>query len=137
MDRESIGLSKSALAERGRDRYQTYSQGMRQRLGIAAALLNDPPLLLLDEPANGLDPAGIADLRRTFRELAAAGKTVFVSSHVLPEIEQLADLVAIIDHGRLVRHGRLSDLLAGSGQLRIRVQRTRCRARGDPRGIGR
>jgi len=109
------------LADRARDRYGAYSQGMRQRLGIAAALLNDPPLLLLDEPANGLDPAGIADLRRTFRDLAAAGKTVFVSSHILPEIQQLADLVGIIDRGRLVRQGSLRDLLAGSGQLRVQV----------------
>ena len=110
-----------SLADRARDRYGAYSQGMRQRLGIAAALLNDPPLLLLDEPANGLDPAGIADLRRTFRDLAAAGKTVFVSSHILPEIQQLADLVGIIDRGRLVRQGSLRDLLAGSGQLRVQV----------------
>ena len=110
-----------SLADRARDRYGAYSQGMRQRLGIAAALLNDPPLLLLDEPANGLDPAGIADLRRTFRDLAAAGKTVFVSSHILPEIQQLADLVGIIDRGRLVRQGLLREMLADSGQLRMRV----------------
>ena len=110
-----------SLADRARDRYGAYSQGMRQRLGIAAALLNDPPLLLLDEPANGLDPAGIADLRRTFRDLAAAGKTVFVSSHILPEIQQLADLVGIIDRGRLVRQGLLRELLADSGHLRLRV----------------
>ena len=110
-----------SLADRARDRYGAYSQGMRQRLGIAAALLNDPPLLLLDEPANGLDPAGIADLRRTFRDLAAAGKTVFVSSHILPEIQQLADLIGIIDRGRLVRQGLLRELLADSGHLRLRV----------------
>ena len=110
-----------SLTDRARDRYGAYSQGMRQRLGIAAALLNDPPLLLLDEPANGLDPAGIADLRRTFRDLAAAGKTVFVSSHILPEIQQLADLVGIIDRGRLVRQGLLRELLADSSHLRVRV----------------
>lgn len=110
-----------SLTDRARDPYGAYSQGMRQRLGIAAALLNDPPLLLLDEPANGLDPAGIADLRRTFRDLAAAGKTVFVSSHILPEIQQLADLVGIIDRGRLVRQGLLRELLADSGHLRLRV----------------
>jgi len=113
------------LADRARDRYGTYSQGMRQRLGIAAALLNDPPLLLLDEPANGLDPAGIADLRQTFRNLAASGKTVFVSSHILPEIQQLADLVGIVDRGRLVRQGSLRELLAGSGQLKLRVDAAR------------
>jgi ABC-2 type transport system ATP-binding protein len=109
------------LGGRAADRYGAYSQGMRQRLGIAAALLNDPSLLLLDEPVNGIDPAGIADLRSTFRNLAALGKTVFVSSHILPEVQQLADTVGIINHGRLVRQGPLEDLLAGSQQVRIRV----------------
>jgi ABC-2 type transport system ATP-binding protein len=96
---------------------------MRQRLGIAAALLNDPPLLLLDEPANGLDPAGIADLRRTFRDLAAAGKTVFVSSHLLAEVRVLADVVGIIAAGRLVREGTLDSMLRDQGIVRVRVPR--------------
>ncbi len=109
------------LADRADDRFATYSLGMKQRLGIAAALLNDPPLLLLDEPANGLDPAGIVDIRNLLQELAGAGKTVFVSSHILPEIEQMADEVAIIARGRLVRSGPLERLLGGSGQVRIRV----------------
>ena len=94
---------------------------MKQRLGIAAALLNDPPLLLLDEPANGLDPAGIVDMRALLQTLVATGKTVFVSSHILPEIEQMADEVAIIAHGRLVRAGPLDRLLADSGEVRIHV----------------
>lgn len=109
------------LGDRADDRVGTYSQGMRQRLGIAAALLNDPPLVLLDEPANGLDPSGIAELRATFRNLAGAGKTIFVSSHILPEIEQLADVVGIINHGRLVREGPLREMLGSGGEVRVRV----------------
>jgi ABC-2 type transport system ATP-binding protein len=110
-------LELSGLGERARDRISTYSMGMRQRLGIAAALLNDPPLLLLDEPANGLDPAGIVGLRDTLRGLAAAGKTVFVSSHILPEVQQLADIVGIVVAGRLVREGPLAELLASASAL--------------------
>jgi ABC-2 type transport system ATP-binding protein len=109
------------LADRGADRYETYSLGMKQRLGIAAALLNDPPLLLLDEPANGLDPAGIVAMRALLQGLAARGKTVFVSSHILPEIQQMADEVAIIARGRLVRAGRLDRLLGEAGEVRIHV----------------
>ena len=114
-------LELAGLSDRAGDRYETYSLGMKQRLGIAAALLNDPPLLLLDEPANGLDPAGIVDMRALLQGLAATGKTVLVSSHILPEIQQMADEVAIIAHGRLVRAGRLEHLLAESGEVRIRV----------------
>ncbi len=110
-------LELSGLRERAGDRISTYSMGMRQRLGIAAALLNDPQLLLLDEPANGLDPAGIVSLRDTLRGLAAAGKTVFVSSHILPEVQQLADIVGIVVAGRLVREGPLAELLAGAQAL--------------------
>jgi ABC-2 type transport system ATP-binding protein len=110
------------LSDRAGDRFATYSLGMKQRLGIAAALLNDPPLLLLDEPANGLDPAGIVDIRTLLRTLAEAGKTVFVSSHILAEIEQMADEVAIIARGRLVRSGPLDRLLGESRLVRIRVE---------------
>ena len=114
-------LDLVSLSDRSGDRYETYSLGMKQRLGIAAALLNDPPLLLLDEPANGLDPAGIVDMRNLLQGLAGRGKTVFVSSHILPEIQQMADEVAIIAHGRLVRAGRLDELLRDSGEVRIHV----------------
>ncbi len=114
-------LAQVGLVDRAGDRYETYSLGMRQRLGIAGALLNDPPLLLLDEPANGLDPSGIVEMRELLRSLAADGKTVFVSSHILPEIQLMADEVAIIAAGRLVRAGRLDTLLAASGEIRIRV----------------
>ncbi len=109
------------LDERAGDRYETYSLGMKQRLGIAAALLNDPTLLLLDEPANGLDPAGIVEMRTLLKTLADAGKTVFVSSHILPEIQQMADEVAIIARGRLVRAGTLDRLLGESSEIHLRV----------------
>jgi ABC-2 type transport system ATP-binding protein len=94
---------------------------MKQRLGIAAALLSDARLLLLDEPSNGLDPAGIVAMRETLRRLASLGKTVFVSSHVLGEVEQLADVIGIIASGRLVREGPIDLLLHGEGQVRVRV----------------
>ena len=109
------------LGERGRDKVSGYSLGMKQRLGIAAALLNDPKLLLLDEPANGLDPAGIVGMRDSLRALAASGKTVFVSSHILSEVQQLADVVGIIGHGRLIREGSVETLLREEGSIRIRV----------------
>jgi len=105
-------LDLAGLTDRADDRVQTYSLGMKQRLGIAAALLSDPKLLLLDEPSNGLDPSGIAGMRDTLRQLAAQGKTVFVSSHLLAEVELMADVVGIIANGRLVREGPLRELLA-------------------------
>jgi len=114
-------LEAVGLTDRARDKVRTYSLGMRQRLGIALALLSDPDLLLLDEPANGLDPAGIVAMRALLRYLTAQGKTVLVSSHILPEIQQLADVVGIIDQGRLVRQGRLDELLASGAQVRVRV----------------
>jgi ABC-2 type transport system ATP-binding protein len=110
------------LADRAGDKFATYSLGMKQRLGIAAALLNEPPLLLLDEPANGLDPAGIVDIRALLQELAWAGTTVFVSSHILPEIQQMADEIAIIARGRLVRSGPLDRLLGESTEVRVHVE---------------
>jgi ABC-2 type transport system ATP-binding protein len=96
-------------------RVRTYSLGMRQRLGVAAALLGDPDLLVLDEPANGLDPAGVRWLRTFLRGLAAEGRTVLVSSHLLAEVAQTVDQVLIIDHGRLLAQGSL-DELTGAGQ---------------------
>ena len=98
-------LELVGLRERAGDKVSRYSLGMKQRLGIAGALLNDPQLLLLDEPANGLDPAGIVAMRETLRHLASIGKTVFVSSHLLAEVQQMADVVGIIAAGRLVREG--------------------------------
>ena len=114
-------LNIVALGDRATDKVSGYSLGMKQRLGIAAALLNDPKLLLLDEPANGLDPAGIVGMRDTLRALAAAGKTVFVSSHILSEVQQMADVVGIIGRGRLIREGTVESLLREEGSIRIRV----------------
>jgi ABC-2 type transport system ATP-binding protein len=110
------------LRDRAGDRVSGYSLGMKQRLGIASALLSDPRLLLLDEPANGLDPAGIVGMRDTLRALAAAGKTVLVSSHILSEVQQLADVVGIIARGRLVREGAIESLLREEGAVRVRVE---------------
>ena len=114
-------LETVGLRDRANDRVSRYSLGMKQRLGIAAALLSDPKLLLLDEPANGLDPAGIVAMRDTLRYLASTGKTVFVSSHLLSEVQQMADVVGIIDNGRLVREGPIQALLSGEGHVRVRV----------------
>src|SRR4029077_20791085 len=105
------------------DKVSGYSLGMKQRLGIAGALLSDPKLLLLDEPANGLDPAGIVAMRETLRRLAAGGKTVFVSSHLLAEVQVLADVVGIIAAGRLVREGTLEALLTDHGVVCVLVGR--------------
>jgi len=116
-------LDLVGLRERARDKVSGYSLGMKQRLGIAGALLSDPKLLLLDEPANGLDPAGIVAMRETLRHLAASGKTVFVSSHLLAEVQVLADVVGIIARGRLVREGPLESLLTDQGVVRVRVTR--------------
>ncbi|KQT96467.1 ABC transporter ATP-binding protein [Sanguibacter sp. Leaf3] len=106
---EAVGLD-----DRAGDRYKTYSLGMKQRLAIAATLLKDPDLLIFDEPTNGLDPAGIREIRTTMRTLADQGKTVLVSSHILAEVEQVADTVSIIGHGRLLASGRVEDIVAGS-----------------------
>ncbi|MDP9482457.1 MAG: ATP-binding cassette domain-containing protein [Chloroflexota bacterium] len=114
-------LELVGLKERAKDKVGTYSLGMKQRLGIAAALLSDPKLLLLDEPANGLDPAGIVAMRDTLRYLASTGKTVFVSSHILGEVQQLADMIGIIAAGRLVREGPIEQLLQDEGIVRVRV----------------
>ena len=114
-------LELVGLRDRGGDKVANYSLGMKQRLGIAGALLNDPKLLLLDEPANGLDPAGIVAMRDTLRNLASAGKTVFISSHLLGEVSQLADVIGIIAAGKLVREGPIERLLSGEGRVRVRV----------------
>jgi ABC-2 type transport system ATP-binding protein len=98
-------------------RVKTYSLGMRQRLGLAAALLGDPELLILDEPANGLDPAGVRWLRTFLRAFAAQGRTVLVSSHLLAEVAQTVDQVLIIDHGRLLTRGRLDELTSNRQTL--------------------
>jgi len=110
-----------ALKGRDRDRVRTYSMGMKQRLGLALALLNNPDVLILDEPANGLDPAGIVEMRDLLRDLAAQGKTVFISSHVLSEVQQICTRVAIINHGKLVRIAPVHDLLKSTGEFAVKV----------------
>ena len=108
-----VGLDRSAAKKRVRH----YSLGMRQRLGIAHALLGDPEVLILDEPANGLDPPGIRWMRELLRDFADRGGTVLLSSHLLHEVQALADRVVIIDLGRIVAQGSLAELLAGSGTV--------------------
>ena len=114
-------LETVSLKGRERDRVRTYSMGMKQRLGLAIALLNDPDLLILDEPANGLDPAGIVEMRDLLRELARAGKTVFISSHVLTEVQQICTRVAIINHGKLVRVAPVAELIQAPGEFEVKV----------------
>ncbi len=115
-------LEYVGMGGRSKDAVQTYSLGMKQRLGIAAAMLSDPDLLLLDEPANGLDPGGIVAMRETLRYFTQdLGKTVIISSHLLHEVELLADVVGIIDRGRLLREGDLQQLLADAGRVKVRV----------------
>ncbi|HET8595661.1 MAG TPA: ABC transporter ATP-binding protein [Intrasporangium sp.] len=114
-------LEAAHLRERADDRYSGYSLGMKQRLAIAATLLKDPDLLIFDEPTNGLDPAGIREIRDTMRALGDRGKTVLVSSHILAEVEQVADTVSIIGRGELLAEGPVADLLGGSSQFRVGV----------------
>jgi ABC-2 type transport system ATP-binding protein len=110
-------LDLTGLTGAGGRRVRGYSLGMRQRLALATALLGDPAVLILDEPANGLDPEGIAWLRKLLRDYAGQGRTVLFSSHTLPEVEQLAEQVVIISRGRLVRAGPLAEFTVGQGGL--------------------
>jgi ABC-type multidrug transport system ATPase subunit len=111
-------LEKVGIAERADSKVKTFSQGMKQRLGIACALVHDPELIILDEPTNGLDPQGIADVRNLIRHLSKEeGKTVFVSSHLLSEIEIIADSMLIIDKGKKIAEGKAADLLNPSDTL--------------------
>lgn len=118
------------LRDRAKDRVGGYSHGMRQRLGIAASLLRDPKLLLLDEPTTGLDPAGMRDMRELVKRLASEGITILLSSHVLAEVEELCNRVAIIRKGRIIYEGRLDELLesAGGGYLLRTSEPERARA---------
>ena len=120
-DRVDQLLGLVGLEEFADRRVGGYSLGMRQRLGLAQALLGDPPVLILDEPANGLDPAGIAWLRQFLRSLAQEGRTVLVSSHVLSEVEQTVDDIVVIARGRLVRQGTLASLDAGPAAVLLRT----------------
>jgi len=113
-------LERVGLVQRADDRVKTYSMGMRQRLGIARCLMADPELLILDEPMNGLDPAGILDFRNLIRALVAEGRTVVLSSHILDEVEKTCDYVAIVDRGEIVAIGPLAEL-QGGGKPRVLI----------------
>jgi ABC-type multidrug transport system ATPase subunit len=112
------------LRSRQKDRVRTYSLGMKQRLGVAIALLQDPELLILDEPANGLDPAGIVEMRDLMHRLTSEGKTVFISSHLLTEVQQICTRVAIINLGKLVKVSTIEELISGRGEFVVTVERT-------------
>jgi ABC-type multidrug transport system ATPase subunit len=114
-------LAEAGLSSRAGDRVATYSMGMKQRLGVGAALLKDPELLILDEPTNGLDPAGMAEMREFIRSLAAGGRTVLLSSHLMGEIEQVSDRVGVIRAGALVAEGTVDELRGHAG-LRVRAE---------------
>ncbi len=115
-------LELVGLRSRAKDRVKTYSLGMRQRLAVASALLKQPKLLILDEPANGLDPAGIREMRDLMRNLAASGMTVVLSSHILGEVQQICDSVTIISLGRRVAAGPVSEVLAAHSRAAVRVR---------------
>ncbi|MDQ1602590.1 MAG: type transport system ATP-binding protein [Actinomycetota bacterium] len=122
--RVDLALERVGLSAAARKRYRKYSLGMRQRLGLAAALLRPRDLLVLDEPTNGLDPQGTREVRNLLREASTEGATVFVSSHLLSEIEQVCTHVGVMSHGRLVFQGSLPELRAAAG-LRVRIETTR------------
>jgi ABC-2 type transport system ATP-binding protein len=114
-------LERVGLGERASDKVKTYSLGMKQRLSLAAALLTDPELLILDEPTNGMDPNGMMEVRELIRELGREGKTVFLSSHLLHEVQQVCSRVAIIKRGEVLAQGRVDELLRRGRVLQIRV----------------
>jgi ABC-2 type transport system ATP-binding protein len=113
-DRIDTALERVGMTHRANDRVSKYSMGMRQRLGVAACLLGDPQLLILDEPMNGLDPAGMHEMRDMILSLVAEGRTVMLSSHLLDEVERTCDAVAIVDKGTVIRQGPIAELLAGA-----------------------
>jgi ABC-type multidrug transport system ATPase subunit len=108
-------LDRTWLTQRADDKVSAYSMGMRQRLGVAACLLADPQLLILDEPMNGLDPAGMREMRDMLRGLVDEGRTVMLSSHLLDEVERTCDAVAIVDHGKVIRQGPIGELTGAAG----------------------
>jgi ABC-2 type transport system ATP-binding protein len=124
VERAAVALDMVGLTPAGKRKFKGYSLGMRQRLGIAAAMVGDPRVLILDEPANGLDPEGIRWLRDLLKALAAEGRTILVSSHLLGEMQQLADDVVIVAAGKLIRQGPVQEVLgsmAGGTQVRVRT----------------
>jgi ABC-type multidrug transport system ATPase subunit len=120
-DRIDVVLAEVGLDDRAKDRFEAYSQGMKQRLGVASALLKDPDVLILDEPTSGLDPKGMAEMRSFIRGLGRGDRTVLLSSHLMPEVEQVCDRVGVIDRGVLVKEGTV-DELRGGGVLLVRAE---------------
>jgi ABC-2 type transport system ATP-binding protein len=114
-------LERVGLTQRAGDKVASYSMGMRQRLGVASCLLGDPELLILDEPMNGLDPAGMHEMRTMITSLVDEGRTVMLSSHLLDEVERTCDAVAIVDHGRIVRQGPIDELIRGAGAMVVQI----------------
>lgn len=112
------------LKKQAKMAYRKYSLGMKQRLGIASALLIDPELVLLDEPTNGVDPAGMYEIRQLIQRLAALGKTIFISSHLLNEVQQVCNRVAILQQGNLIKQGNVRELLRGKEQVQVRLEKT-------------
>jgi ABC-2 type transport system ATP-binding protein len=115
-------LETVGLQHRQKDRVKTYSLGMKQRLGVGMALLQDPDLLVLDEPANGLDPAGIVEMRDLLRQLSASGKTIFISSHVLSEVRQICTRVGIMNLGKLITESTVEELVSGQGDYAVHLE---------------
>lgn len=120
-DRIEQVLEIVELASRAKDKYQTYSRGMKQRVGIACALLHDPEFLILDEPTSGLDPAGMKKIRELITRLGQEGKTIFLSSHLLHEVEQVCDHMAIIKQGKIIAQGGVTELLRRGAMLQLQV----------------
>lgn len=117
-------LEMVGLSERAGSKFNTYSTGMKQRLGIAYTLLGDPDMLFLDEPTNGLDPAGMTEVRDMIRQLGKSGRTVLLSSHLLHEVEQVCDGIAILSSGRLIAQGTVADLLRSRAGDQVRMRTT-------------
>ena len=122
-DRQELDrlLDTVGLGTRANDKFHTYSLGMKQRLGLAYALLGDPEVLILDEPTNGMDPAGMAEIRDLIRRLGTGGRTVLLSSHLLHEVEAVCDSVAILAKGKLIAQGDVSELLGTGAQIQFRT----------------
>jgi ABC-2 type transport system ATP-binding protein len=130
-DRIDPALDRVGLGRRAGDKVAGYSMGMRQRLGVAACLLGDPELLILDEPMNGLDPAGMSDMREMILSFVDEGRTVVLSSHLLDEVQRTCDSVAIVDRGTVIRQGPIAELLAGTSVV-VEVE---CSEPGRARGL--